>query len=773
MYYWPRRRRELRPAGRAKRHRGEYFLGLPKISRANVLDSADLRAALLPLLPLQTVARLEAVDIREEIRHRSSELAQRSVDAFLSSAEERHDHAGSGGNSVRLAYVDLCGFRGYRKRMRLFIAERVTVIDGRNGVGKSTIFDAVEFALTGELSKYNGITAAGQSVKDYLWWVGDGKPLQDRYVDVGFADGDEKLSVRRTPFGPVNLREVEEMTARLCDPDLAPQSPLGQLCAASIIRDEHIASHSLDLREGERYAFLRDALGVNDADVWIARAARLVDIARRRASAFRDEVGAANADVSAAARRIDEVRAGIVAEETMAGAVQRLRVFAEAEVVPDHLAGPVRERLSSAGAEAEALEALILEWDRVAGGRLRLPELARHETAAERDREEAASALAALTEVGKADAASALAGEARDLIALVALGRKLGLREGGCPLCAKGQSDDEFHMSLNSVEDIAHRLDQEAAKAAQRELARRSAEEKLHEAEENVRSAASEHRRVIALVQAFERECQELGLDDNVTVEQIEARLAELRETIDLVQKDLRILETLRFSGDLERAQHAEADAKHRLVRAEGRFGRARKAQTAAQALHDAARRAAAETLDQRLGRVLPLLSELYGRLRPHPVWGDIEYSIRGDVRRFLRLQVGGDLNPQFLFSSGQRRAAGLAFLLSVNVSLAWSRWRSILLDDPVQHVDDYRAIHVAEVCAQLANEGRQIICAVEDPSLADLLCRRLPFDQLGQAKRVTLGPDADGALAKLSERDLRPLIQRSLLAAQEQSIAG
>ena len=44
---------------------------------------------------------------------------------------------------MRLAYVDLCGFRGYRQAVRLDFAEAFTIIDGRNGVGKSTIFDAV------------------------------------------------------------------------------------------------------------------------------------------------------------------------------------------------------------------------------------------------------------------------------------------------------------------------------------------------------------------------------------------------------------------------------------------------------------------------------------------------------------------------------------------------------------------------------------------------------------------------------------------------------
>lgn len=205
---------------------------------------------------------------------------------------------------------------------------------------------------------------------------------------------------------------------------------------------------------------------------------------------------------------------------------------------------------------------------------------------------------------------------------------------------------------------------------------------------------------------------------------------------------------------------------------AEQRLGLARRAESRAQALHTAARRAASETLDRRLERVLPLMAELYRRLRPHPVWEEIDYKIRGDVRRFLKLQVGNELNPQFIFSSGQRRATGLAFLLSVNLSLAWSRWQSILLDDPVQHVDDFRSVQLAEVMAQLSAAGRQIICAVEDAALADLLCRRLPISDLGQAKRVTLGPDAAGALAKLREYDLSPLPPH-ILVAEQRRLAG
>ena len=232
---------------------------------------------------------------------------------------------------------------------------------------------------------------------------------------------------------------------------------------------------------------------------------------------------------------------------------------------------------------------------------------------------------------------------------------------------------------------------------------------------------------------------------------------------MEAAEVDLRVVETLRFNQLLEGAQRAETSAKSRVEKAQERFGKARKAEASAAALHDAARRAAAETLDRRLERVLPLMAELYRRLRPHPVWSDLEYSIRGDVRRFLKLQVGDGLNPQFMFSSGQRRATGLAHGLS-NLSLAWSRWATILLDDPVQHIDDFRSVHLAEVLSQLVAEGRQIVCAVEDPALADMMGRRLPIGKTGSGKRITLGANDEGELSIRDERVLQPLSPQTLV---------
>ena len=232
------------------------------------------------------------------------------------------------------------------------------------------------------------------------------------------------------------------------------------------------------------------------------------------------------------------------------------------------------------------------------------------------------------------------------------------------------------------------------------------------------------------------------------------------RSEIRLIELE-RALLTLESSQAVSRIATLEdriAVLRQDVEAAADRVGRSQAAVEAARAIERAIKRVSGEIIDERLAQISPLLNELYQRLRPHADWRTIEYSIRGDVRRFLSLKVGDGLNPQFVFSSGQRRAAGLAFLLSVHLARAWTRWCTLLLDDPVQHIDDFRALHLVEVLAAFRLDGRQIICAVEDAALADLLCRRLSStsDQLGRRYDIDLGPE--GAAAVVVRAEIPPM---------------
>jgi chromosome segregation protein len=667
---------------------------------------------------------------------------------------------------MRLSYVHLHGFRGYREPVRFEFADSFTIVDGRNGVGKSTIFDAVEFALTGTISKYLDAKADGESVADYLWWAGpEGQDhdLSKHFVEVGFSDGDAQFAIRRTPLDPKDF-DVRAKTEHLFQPDAAPRGAIAQLCNSTIIRDEHIARLSLDLKEGERFTLLRDAIGAVDAEEWIKRAQAIHSAAAARTKTAQGEVEAASIAQANAARQLDQARSSLPAEDIVAQSSARLQRNLGTSGSGSQLSDLARQRLAAITLEIENLQSLIAGYAHFESARRDFP------SAEERASKAAVAAtLAQLRYHGAVNALSAspeatdLSTQARQLENLVELGRQLGLRDGHCPLCASGINHDEFSHGLDQALSIAKGLDTQAVEQAQKERERDAAQRDAQTTEQASLKAAAERDQLANSIKDFETRLVAISLE-NATTAEIESRLAKVGTDQHSIASDLRVFDTLSIDRVITRVTGEQSAAADRVRSAEVRLGRARSAETRAKSIYDAARRAAAETLQLRLDRVIPLMSELYKRLRPHPIWRDIEYSVRGDVKRFLTLKVDGEVNPQFVFSSGQRRATGLAFLLSVNLSIAWSKWQSILLDDPVQHVDDFRTVHLAEVLAQLCASGRQVICAVEDSALADLMCRRLPSTISSPGKRISLGADATGALAIVHEQTIATLTRRSLV---------
>jgi hypothetical protein len=45
---------------------------------------------------------------------------------------------------------------------------------------------------------FPNIFHSGCAIADYIWWTGEGPPPKERYVEVGFHDGNDVLPVRRT-----------------------------------------------------------------------------------------------------------------------------------------------------------------------------------------------------------------------------------------------------------------------------------------------------------------------------------------------------------------------------------------------------------------------------------------------------------------------------------------------------------------------------------------------------------------------------------------------
>ena len=156
--------------------------------------------------------------------------------------------------------------------------------------GKSTIFDAIEFALSGTISKYLDATSSGESIDNYIWWCGEPRVSMQQYVEIGFSDDDVVHSVRRTPFDSNDV-DVSQVLPMLMNLEIPPSVAIKQLCNTCIIRDEHIARLSLDLKDTDRFTLLRDSIGALDANHWIEKAARLVSATKRSAQKGNDGTG--------------------------------------------------------------------------------------------------------------------------------------------------------------------------------------------------------------------------------------------------------------------------------------------------------------------------------------------------------------------------------------------------------------------------------------------------------------------------------------------------
>lgn len=671
---------------------------------------------------------------------------------------------------MRLDFVEICGFRAFRDVARITFGRGFTVITGRNGVGKSTVCDAVEFAITGSIDKYSVEKAAKESLSDYLWWRGEGVPVA-HYVIASFVDDDGKpFTITRTREAGCD-RSPEDIEAALCSGPV-PDEALKQLARTSIIRDEWIAALSLDLSETERFDLVRAALGAMEGSEAGSRAKEVV--AAAEANHTKDETAYEAARVRLADRltQQSELQTTLTRSGDVSSALQV--VAAAAPNAPPELTAQLsaaravlangRARLGrmneavQLGRDMAAAQDIYNSPDAIAA---RAAAAAAHE-AAQRDNEAAQKAVS--------DAEQRLAREeemdavAASLALLVEHGESLGLHDDHCPLCAADRTSEEFEAGLA----IARKRIASLSSGVQ------AARDDVASANANAREPGLTLQKTAATVQGHADDLRSLRTQEAAHVEfydhwkldhayihdpeGLELAVASERDRLIDLERALLVLEASQAVSRMSSVESNIAVLRDDIEKLARVVGQSQSAVTAAREIERSVRRVSAEIIDERLAQISPLLNELYQRLRPHANWRTIDYSIRGDVRRFLSLKVGDGLNPQFVFSSGQRRAAGLAFLLSVHLARAWTPLRSLLLDDPVQHIDDFRALHLVEVLAALRSDGRQIICAVEDPALADLLSRRLISTATQGGRRVDIELGTLGATSVVREREIYPM---------------
>ena len=487
---------------------------------------------------------------------------------------------------MRIAYVEMCGFRGFREKTRIEVPRGFLVVTGANGSGKSTLCDAVEFALTGTIDKYTSEKGGKESLADYIWWRGNGTP-SEHYVSIAFDDDTGPVIEVRRSRENVATDKLKQLEDALCESTSKPPDALQHLCKTSIIRDELIAASSLDLTDPARFEFVRSALGAiaqgdllgkvrsatEVAQVALANGEREAEIAGSRMRTTLAEL----ADARAAASRATDLESAIghlrdlVGIQT--GQVAEMLVAARQYVVQRRV---VIQSAGALGEKIKQLEELRQQASSADFQAKRARAIAQHELASRAHRvfaEQLAEAEARLTHE-REDHASA-----RTISTLLEAGERLGLEHSRCPLCQADRTDEQYARGLDSLRARVKAISESLAEATARVVELRPKE---GEARLNLQKALVEVEECNRLVAAVETQAGEVSAEWRRFVEEdselpesrdVASIVAAERETLVEAERNILVLEA---SQAIERVAQLEALAnttrqERRLRRKAGR----------------------------------------------------------------------------------------------------------------------------------------------------------------------------------------------------------
>ncbi|QQO12458.1 AAA family ATPase [Bradyrhizobium diazoefficiens] len=132
--------------------------------------------------------------------------------------------------------------------------------------------------------------------------------------------------------------------------------------------------------------------------------------------------------------------------------------------------------------------------------------------------------------------------------------------------------------------------------------------------------------------------------------------------------------------------------------------------------------------------------------------------------------QYRTNLPPQLVLSEGQMAANGFSILCAASTAYRWSRWRALLLDDPLQHNDIIHAAAFVDVMRNLVElEGYQLIMSSHKRDEGEFIARK--FDAAGLPCTIVelIGASKDGVRAEPPRHNSAA---RRLLAVPEAKLA-
>ena len=111
-------------------------------------------------------------------------------------------------------------------------------------------------------------------------------------------------------------------------------------------------------------------------------------------------------------------------------------------------------------------------------------------------------------------------------------------------------------------------------------------------------------------------------------------------------------------------------------------------------------------------------------------------------------MEASKELPPQVVLSEGQLAANGFSILCAASTAYPWSRWRALLLDDPLQHNDIIHTAAFVDVMRNMVElDGYQLVMSSHDRGESEFIARKFKAAGLPCTTVVLTAPSENGVV--------------------------
>lgn len=701
--------------------------------------------------------------------------------------------------SIFFEWLDIDRFRGFADAQHINLEASVIILWGPNGTGKTSFFDAVQWLLVGSIDRLESWRVkrnAEHIVNRYSHASGDAA-----VVAAGVRIGDRQVELRRSGRYDASQLEwrdesgvlYEEQAEAALAQTLTPTGrvSLKRSLLSSGLLQQDVIREVLEDKPSHRYDHLAAILGLDSiADFPLAakrRAERLATEGKRARQIFSE----AESNVRAIEDRIGTLRARVAKSPDLAGGRDEFlrRMESRSDVLRLRSAVPsdpteAADLRSAARAAAELMAPIEAEADEIRKladvkdvpiSELEPLKLACEETIQAQEKAELSAKEAEKRyreEQAFSDRMSRLAKEALPLLGDV------------CPVCRQTIVEGEVHQHLEQL------VESGSASLEDLERKRSAAVEALQSAEEAAESAqgvlAAANARVHEFSRASDRRAKWREMVEDIfdrysawllfpmqaemvegNAEAISAARAACEDLSDAATELHAALTWSPETGPLTYAQEQMTELQAQVKEARDAATAGSAAEEEGKVLQRAAVRAVASITEDRFDVLRPVIQDIYSRLDPHPTFNRLQFAV--EVYRekgiaspeVLDVHAEVDADPLLVFSSSQANVVALSAFLALGWAAGEDSMPFLLLDDPLQSLDDVNALGFADLCRHMRTR-RQLIVSTHDERLASLLTRKLAPRQDGHRSRVLRFVAWNRSGPIIEAREIEPQLDQS-----------